>query len=110
MIKAIALLKRKPGLSREEFVSHYEEVHVPLILKHSTGIAKYVRNFVVSDGATETDYDCITELWYENMEAFNSTISVWGTEAGKVIIDDENSFIDRDKIVFFIVDERTSSL
>lgn len=110
MIKAIALLKRKSGLSREDFVEHYEAVHVPLIMKHSTGVVKYVRNFVVSDGATEPDYDCITELWYEDMEAFTSTVSVWGTEVGQVIIEDENSFIDRSKIVFFMVDERATKL
>ena len=108
MVKAIALLKRKPGLSREEFIEHYEEVHVPLILKHSTGVIKYIRNFIVSDGMTEPDYDCITELWYEDMEAFTATISVWGTEEGQVIIEDENSFIDRDMIKFYMVEEHVS--
>jgi len=34
MVKTIALIKRKPGLSREEFIRHYEEVHAPLALKH----------------------------------------------------------------------------
>ncbi|MBT4512487.1 MAG: EthD domain-containing protein [Chloroflexi bacterium] len=110
MVKAVALLKRKPGISWEEFIEHYEKVHAPLILKHSTGVIKYVRNFVVSDGITEPDFDCITELWYEDMEAFQSTISVWETEAGDVIIDDEETFLDRSKIEFFLVDERLSTL
>jgi len=44
------------------------------------------------------------------MEAFKSTISVWGAEAGKVIIDDEESFLDRSKIAFFLVDERVTKL
>jgi len=109
MVKAIALLKRKPGFSREEFVSHYEEIHAPLIMKHSTGLEKYVRNHVVAlaDGE-EPGFDCITELWYHDMEAFKSSISVWGTEAGKVIRDDEDSFLDRSKIAFFLVDEKIS--
>ncbi|NQT71212.1 MAG: EthD domain-containing protein [Chloroflexi bacterium] len=109
MIKTIALLKRKPGLSREEFVEHYEDVHVPLIMKHSTGLNKYVRNHILALAESEeAEYDCITELWYEDMEAFKSSVNVWGTEAGKVIINDENRFIDRSKIVFFMVDERVS--
>lgn len=31
MIKIIALLKKKEGLSREEFIDHYENSHAPLI-------------------------------------------------------------------------------
>lgn len=109
MVKAIALLKRKPGLSREEFIEHYEKVHVPLILKYSTGVVKYVRNFVVSDGITEPEFDCITELWYEDMKAFKATIGVWGTDEGQVIRDDEDSFLVRENIKFCLVEEHFSS-
>ena len=69
MVKAIALIKRKPGLSREEFVKHYEEVHAPLILGLLTTIKRYARNhIIVPAGAEEPEFDCVTELWYDDME------------------------------------------
>ncbi|NQT48625.1 MAG: EthD domain-containing protein [Chloroflexi bacterium] len=111
MVKAIALIKRKPGLSREEFRRHYEEVHAPLILKTAPNIVKYVRNHViVPGGAEEPPFDCVTELWFESMEGFKAGVAVWGTEAGKVIRDDEDSFLDRSKLAFFLVDETASKI
>jgi hypothetical protein len=47
MIKAMETVKRKPGLSQEEFMRHYEEVHVPLIVKHIPTLKRYVRNHVI---------------------------------------------------------------
>ena len=44
MIKTIAMIRRKPGISREDFIRHYEEVHAPLGQKHF-GFARYVRNY-----------------------------------------------------------------
>jgi uncharacterized protein (TIGR02118 family) len=110
MVKAIALLKRKQGLSAEDFIRHYEEVHAPLIVKNSTGLKRYVRNHVVPLGDIENEpkFDCITELWYEDLEAYKASISTWGTEAGRVIRDDEDSFLDRSKIAFFLVNYRIS--
>ncbi len=109
-VKAIALLKRKQGLSREDFIRHYEEVHAPLIVEKSTGLKRYVRNHVtpLEDIENELGFDCITELWYEDLEAYKTSVSTWGTEAGKVIRDDEDSFLDRGKIAFFLVDYRIS--
>ena len=109
MVKAVALIKRKPGLSREEFARHYEEVHAPLILKHSPTLKRYVRNHViVPAGAEEPEYDCVTELWYDNMDGYKATIDFWLSEAGKVIRDDEDSFLDRSKLAFFLVEEHVS--
>jgi len=66
MIKAISLLKRKPGISLEEFSKHYEEVHVPLAMRHFP-FKRYARNYVASPGAEELGFDCITEVWFETM-------------------------------------------
>lgn len=111
MVKAIALIKRKPGLSREEFRRHYEEVHAPLILAHAPHIVKYVRNHViVSRGADDPPFDSVTELWFDSMEGFKADTAIWGTEAGKVIRDDEDSFLDRSKLAFFLVNETVSKL
>jgi uncharacterized protein (TIGR02118 family) len=108
MIKGMSLVKRKPGLTLEEFARHYEEAHVPLALKHFP-FKKYVRNYISkSDEAEEPWFDCITEVWFETMEDCQAAAEFTVSEAYKVIADDEERFMDRSKIVAFIVDERAT--
>ncbi len=112
MIKSITLIKRKPGLSREEFIKHYEEVHAPLALKHFPTFKRYLRNYVITPpGAEELDFDCITEIWFENMEGSKAVTDALGgytTEIGKIFHDDEERFMDRDSRVSFLVEEKVS--
>lgn len=110
-VKFIALLKRKGGLSLADFRDHYERTHVPLILRLSTGIVGYCRNYTVTfEGMPEPPFDSFTEIWYRDLDAFRKTIAFWGTAGGKVIRDDEDSFLDRSRIVAFLADERISDL
>jgi uncharacterized protein (TIGR02118 family) len=105
MIKAISLLKRKPGISLEEFSQHYEEVHVPLAMRHFP-FKRYARNYITSPpGAEELGFDCITEVWFETMGDCEAAAAFSASKAYKVISDDEEKFMDRDKIVAVIVDE-----
>ncbi|MCX6000604.1 MAG: EthD domain-containing protein [Chloroflexi bacterium] len=109
MVKAVALIKRKPRVSRQDFLTHYEEVHAPLILKCFPTLKRYVRNhIVVPPAGKDPPFDCITELWYEDMKGYMATIDFWRSAAGRVIRDDEDSFLDRKSMVFVLVDERVS--
>ena len=109
MIKSIALIKRKSGLSREEFIKHYEEVHVPLILKYVPTIRRHVRNHIISAlRQKELEFDCITEAWFDDMDGYKTAIGVWRTEIGQVIRDDEDIFLDRSKLLMYLVEERSS--
>lgn len=109
MIKGMSLLRRKSGLTLEEFTKHYEEVHVPLAMKHFP-FKKYVRNYVSkSDEAEEPWFDCITEVWFETMEDCQAAAEFSVSEDYKVIASDEEKFMDRSRIVAFIVDDITTS-
>ena len=112
MIKSMTLIKRKPGLSREEFVKHYEEVHALLALKHFPTFKRYVRNYIIAlPGTEELDFDCITEIWFENIEgamAVTEALGDYKTEIGRIFLDDEEKFMDRGSGVSFFVDERVS--
>jgi len=108
MIKAVSLIKRKQGLSREEFIRHYEEVHVPLALQHFP-FQRYVRNYIIiPPGSEEPDFDCITEVWFGSMEDCQAAAEFSASAAYKVISDDEEKFMDRDKIVAFLVEEHVT--
>ena len=55
MVKYIALIKRKKGLSREEFVRYWKEVHAPLACKLVPGLRKYVQNYVTEENKLRID-------------------------------------------------------
>jgi uncharacterized protein (TIGR02118 family) len=106
MIKTISFLKRKPGISREEFRKHYEEVHAPLAVKYLTGLKRDVRNHVLpTPGQPEPDFDCITEFWYEDMEAVQRVQEFLQTDEAKIINDDQDLFIDGSQIRYVSVEE-----
>jgi len=116
-VKIIALLKRKPGLSMEEFIDYYENRHVPLVLKLVPFIMDYRRNFVKSGSAIEAmdgaapDCDVITEAWFASYEDFEQFNIVGGRpETREAIIRDELNFLDRGSLRMFVVDERKSAI
>lgn len=111
MVKTIVLIKRKPELSREEFAKHYEEVHAPLALKHLPMIKRYVRNHVVDVAGMEgPGFDCLTELWFDTLEDAAKVIEFVQSDAGQVIRDDEQKFLDSDETISFLVDEKVSDV
>jgi len=114
MVKGIALLKRKPGLTPEEFRKHYEESHAPLALKVVPTIKRYVRNYITTvaftAGGEEPLFDCITEQWFDDMEGLQAMMAIGGTDAGRAIAEDERKFLDRKKTVYLVVEEVESQL
>ena len=109
MVKEMVLIKSKAGISREEFVRKYEEEFVPLILRLCPGIKKYVRNYVrtplTAPDPNALPFDCITEVWYKDMEAFKSFAQLAMSEKGKVIFDLEATFMETGRMVAVLVKE-----
>lgn len=116
MIKLIALLTRKSGLSRNDFIDYYEDVHAPLIMRLTPMIYAYTRNFIDWAGAfpaadgTATDFDCITEIWFATAADHSAALALWSqpSVAAQVAADEENIF-NREKTRMFLVDERRLS-
>lgn len=117
MIKTIAFLRRKAGLSREAFIHYYETQHAPLILSIAPQICDYRRNFLVREGAILAagaawpDFDVVTELWYPDEAAFAAAMAALTdpVNARRIAADEENVF-DRAYTRFFTVEERASAL
>ena len=112
MFKAIAFLKRKPGLSPEQFRQHYEEIHAPLAKSLFPFIRKYVRNYVATMPFASKDkepkFDCITEEWFDNMEGFQDQMDIYVSETGRPIREDEKELFDMTKVVYLFVGEVAS--
>jgi uncharacterized protein (TIGR02118 family) len=70
MIKVVMVVKRKPGVSREEFYKYWKDVHGPLVARHIPGMIKYVQNHFVNVPGYEYEGDGIIETWYDNVDSF----------------------------------------
>jgi len=106
VIKAISLLVRKDGMTHEQFVTHWLEIHGPLA-RAVPGIRRYVESHLLSDRkrpdipSMDIDIDGIAELWYDSREAMDR---VMATPEAKTLLADGATFIGR--IRSFIVEEK----
>jgi uncharacterized protein (TIGR02118 family) len=106
MIKVVLLVRRKPGISREEFRRYYEGRHAPLAASQLRSCVRYVRNFVVEDLSGEPDFDCVTEFWYELDGPWRAARDHIASEASRqALAEDEARFMDRASMRVVVVAE-----
>jgi uncharacterized protein (TIGR02118 family) len=107
MIKLVFTLRRREGMSREEFQRYWREQHAPLVKRHAEAL--HIRRYVqVHARDTDLDdaiagprgsgpryYDGAAELWWDSLDdllaAFTSEA---GQAAGRELLEDEQRFID----------------
>lgn len=101
-LKIMIFLKRRPGLSVEEFRRHYETVHIKLTEKYAVGLSRYIRKYVDpmpgSPEGYELPYDVVTELWFEDEAVFWATAEhLAGGNLPEDVLEDEKYLLDRNK-------------
>ncbi len=77
------LLRRKPGLTWEEFLTYWREVHAPLVKSHAKahGGRRYVQLRTLQDreqmarmqarnGGAPEPFDGVAELWFDDQPSF----------------------------------------
>jgi len=114
MTKIVILIKKKPGMTRDAFINHYETSHA-VIGKRMLGHlwTKYVRNYPKGlmeyqpeDNSVDDSYDAVTEIWLKDEAAMAEMARIINIpENNKLIIEDEEKFQDRVKTRLLIVDE-----
>ena len=74
MVKTISLLTRRDGMTLEQFVTHWFEIHAPLA--HAVpGLRRYVQSHILAERTrpdiptTDVAIDGIAELWYDDRDA-----------------------------------------
>jgi len=105
MIKLMALIFKKPGLTDEEFKSYWKEQHAPLAKKILPGLRKYTQNHFLKLPGYRYEGDGFVELWFDDLEGFKKYIAWRETAAAKPLLEDENKFLDRSKTVRYVVEE-----
>jgi uncharacterized protein (TIGR02118 family) len=106
MIKVLSLLTRKDGLTHEQFVKHWFEIHGPLA-RSVPGIRRYVQSHISGTRSRpdipdlDDSVDGIAELWYDDLESFQRAAA---TPEMKRLTDDGALFIGRIKT--YVIAER----
>ena len=119
MIKIIYFLKRKPGVTPEQFRAHYESSHVALAKEHIGHLLQdYVRNYPtfallnpsnIPPGTVpapyDIGYDCITEMYVADQAALEEMTRIFNDPVvNPILVEDELQFLDREKTVMIMVD------
>jgi len=117
MVKIVMLIKKRAGMSREAFMHHYDNVHVPLLHRLlSKGAAVHRRNFVVPqardigpggnlDPNAGEDYDVICEVFYEDRATAESVMQDFrDPQLRRLVEEDEARFVQPGSIKRYLVE------
>jgi len=91
MIHLMFLMRRKPGMSREECQRHWREIHAPLA-QRIPGIRRYIQSHVISVNGEEPPFDGMAEIWVDDEEAAVSVFRSKEYMEGAYL--DEPNFVD----------------
>lgn len=117
MFKQVVLLKRKPGMSFQEFKDYYENHHSVLGAKFLQGARRYVRRYVqpekgqVTGEVRELDFDVVMEIWWDSREAQDEAMkAVADNNILPLFIEDEKKLFDGHNNRTFTVEEYDTEL
>lgn len=91
-VKMVYPVQRKEDITHEQFVTHWVEKHVPIVLKYMNGISRYVTNPVERRIGKAPDVDGIVELHYLDPSAMDGP-RYNAPEADAIMADDVAQFI-----------------
>jgi uncharacterized protein (TIGR02118 family) len=110
LIKFTAFMRRRPGLTHEQFVAHHREVHAPLFVALAA-TRKYVRRYTQSHpiagrvpGFPPSTFDGITEMWFDDLPKCHALFG--DAEYLRTIRPDEERFIDTSNTEMLLTVER----
>lgn len=106
MVKFMGIVARKSGLTREEFLRYWRDVHAPLAAA-LPGLRRYVRNPTLETPGRELAYDGVAELWFDDRESLRAAFR---SPEGQRVSADQTNFIAIDGSVSLVVEEVEVSL
>lgn len=109
-VKVIAFLRRRPDLTQEEFLTHWNETHADLtdeIAPPKLRGPGYVKNHVLSTpGAEAPAFDAVAEIFFHSFDGARA----WGTwmrsEEARPVREDEDNFMLPSQRLILVTAER----
>ena len=104
MVKVLTFLKRKPGLSVEDFQRYWLARH-PAVVMRLPGVRRYVQSHTLPSAYRKSEpvYDGIAEVWADDTDALRAMTR--SPENARVRADEAN-FIDPATMGFLVTEER----
>lgn len=111
MIRLTALLKRNPALTREQFLTHWREVHAAKILsvpRIGEWLVRYEQHeridpaFAGVPWTGNDDYDGMTLQWFRSVDDFYAMIS--DDDYKRIVGPDERELLDMASVVAMLTD------
>jgi uncharacterized protein (TIGR02118 family) len=118
MIKLVFTIRRREGMTREEFQRYWREEHAAIVKHHADTLR--VRRYVqVHSRDTDLDdalsasreseprvYDGVAELWWDSIEDLVAASSTEkGQAAAAALLEDERRFIDLSRSAIWLGEE-----
>jgi uncharacterized protein (TIGR02118 family) len=104
MLKFMVVIYRRPDLTPEQFRSHLEQIHGPIV-KSFPGLRKYVQNYVCPDSKRKLPgWDAIVEVYFDSWEAMEAA---WASPQGAASDADLPAFADLTRTTWSVVEEVT---
>lgn len=76
VVKMIAKVYAKEGMSKEAFVNHWLNIHAPLVKRiFGDKIKKYVINIVAMTDGEEPGYQGTAEIWFDSIADLQAGMS-----------------------------------
>jgi uncharacterized protein (TIGR02118 family) len=102
VLKIVTLMKRRAGLSVEDFHNHLRDAHGPLAAR-GPGLARYVQSCALPQGYAKGElvFDAVGEMWFDSAKAYEKYFASPQFAAARA---DENNFLDTARTVVMPVD------
>jgi len=113
-ITVLTLLKRRPGMSKADFIAYYETNH-RLIGEKVLGpwAIRYERKHLHPMDGTDMDFDCdvVMEIEFADEQAMtNCFAALADPDTRRMITEDEERLFDRSRIRTFRVEQQVSDM
>ena len=111
MIKLLVLVKRKQGMSFEEFDRYWNETHASVVLgvpEFKRHIRKYVQSHVMQGGRLSfpsgiSSFDGAAELYFDDVDSLNRAFNE--PRYLEIVREDEKKFLDFEGCQLMVVQE-----
>ena len=103
MIKAITCIKRKTGMTVEDFQSYWRGDHAEVV-KRLPNLRRYIQSHALPGGYRKGElvYDGIAEIWVDEVDVLRGMA---GSDAYAAVQADEEVFIDRPSMALILTNE-----